>query len=132
MLLDGVPRREVAEAFGVSVSAVHYHSLRTVGYVARHQEVLTPSQPDGRRAGLPISPGQEWMLRGRCVDRDPEVFFPSSESAAAARPAKRVCGPCPVIDECREFALSTRQDFGVWGGLAGAERLTALRERTAS
>jgi WhiB family redox-sensing transcriptional regulator len=73
-----------------------------------------------------------WMLRGRCVDRDPEVFFPSSESAAAARPAKRVCGPCPVIDECREFALSTRQDFGVWGGLAGAERLTALRERTAS
>ncbi|MGH3615573.1 MAG: WhiB family transcriptional regulator, partial [Pseudonocardia sp.] len=43
--------------------------------------------------------------------------------------AKQVCEHCPVIDMCREFALETREPFGVWGGLAEAERRVILESR---
>ena len=31
--------------------------------------------------------------------------------------------------QCREFALQTREPFGVWGGLAEAERRVILERR---
>ena len=36
--------------------------------------------------------------------------------------AKAVCGGCAVIVDCRDYALETRQPFGVWGGLDEEER----------
>jgi WhiB family redox-sensing transcriptional regulator len=58
---------------------------------------------------------------------DSAMFFhpdgernPSRARRTAA--AKAVCASCPVITPCREFALRTREPFGVWGGLAEAER----------
>jgi WhiB family redox-sensing transcriptional regulator len=58
---------------------------------------------------------------------DSAMFFhpdgernPSRARRTAA--AKAVCHGCPVIAPCREFALRTREPFGVWGGLAEAER----------
>ena len=36
--------------------------------------------------------------------------------------AKRVCAGCEVVVECRDYALATRQPFGVWGGLDEEER----------
>jgi WhiB family transcriptional regulator, redox-sensing transcriptional regulator len=33
------------------------------------------------------------------------------------------------MEQCREFALQTREPFGVWGGLAEAERRVILEQR---
>ena len=55
-----------------------------------------------------------------CMETDPELFFP--ETWAQARDAKRLCGDCPVQNDCLRFALETNQQDGIWGGLTPEER----------
>jgi hypothetical protein len=38
------------------------------------------------------------------------------------RTAKRICSECPVLVDCLEWAVSTNQDFGVWGMCTERER----------
>ena len=69
--------------------------------------------------------GREWQARAGCRDVDPEVFFPLAEAGPElvrqeAR-AKRVCAGCPVLAECREFAVA-ELGHGVAGGLSESER----------
>ncbi|HSK25159.1 MAG TPA: WhiB family transcriptional regulator [Egicoccus sp.] len=66
-----------------------------------------------------------WMLEAKCLDADPEAFFP--EKGGSTREAKRICTACPVRDECLEFALSNDERFGIWGGLSERERRRAKR-----
>jgi WhiB family redox-sensing transcriptional regulator len=68
-----------------------------------------------------------WRERASCRDLDTAVFFPETEQEVAA--AKAVCAGCPVRDACLEFALVTRQDDGVWGGLSEDERRRVRRRR---
>lgn len=42
---------------------------------------------------------------------------------------KLSCTACPVIDECRDYALASRESWGVWGGMTVAERRALLRRR---
>lgn len=65
---------------------------------------------------------------------DPELFFPAAEegSAAFARQAARavaVCDGCPFRWDCREFAVASGQEFGVWGGSLPSERRVVRAER---
>ena len=68
-----------------------------------------------------------WRQEAACRDLDTDLFFPVTEEEAG--PAKAVCATCPVREACLEFALLTRQDDGVWGGLDGAERRRLRRRR---
>ena len=61
-----------------------------------------------------------WADHANCRETDPELWFPPDGSAG--RVAVTICRECPVRSECLEFALTTHQDFGVWGGLTNAER----------
>lgn len=70
-----------------------------------------------------------WQYLARCVETDPEVFFP--EKGESAEPARRVCAACPVRVECLEFALTYDERYGVWGGLTQKE-LDRLRRRCAA
>jgi WhiB family transcriptional regulator, redox-sensing transcriptional regulator len=73
-----------------------------------------------------------WMLRGACRDEDPELFFPISDrgiSADQVRLAVAVCGRCRVRTECLRYALSSRQDHGIWGGFTEQERTAMIRRR---
>jgi WhiB family transcriptional regulator, redox-sensing transcriptional regulator len=72
----------------------------------------------------------EWMSRGRCRDMDPAVFFPSDGIGVQA--AQRICGECPVMEPCLEYALANRVDHGVWGGASERERRRILRRRRVS
>ena len=63
---------------------------------------------------------QVWMLEARCLDADPEAFFP--EKGGSTREAKRICGICPVQSDCLDYALANDQRFGIWGGLSERER----------
>jgi WhiB family transcriptional regulator, redox-sensing transcriptional regulator len=74
----------------------------------------------------------DWRGRAACRDENPELFFPIGDGAAAQEQvarAKVVCGRCPVRQQCLDFALSTGQDAGIWGGLTAAERRLVRRDR---
>jgi WhiB family transcriptional regulator, redox-sensing transcriptional regulator len=74
----------------------------------------------------------DWLNRAACLDEDPELFFPVGTTGPAvgqlAR-AKAVCGACGVRGQCLDWALSTAQDAGVWGGLSEDERRAIRRAR---
>ena len=70
-----------------------------------------------------------WKAEAACKDLETDIFFPVSESDA--EPARLVCATCPVRQECLEYALVTRQEDGVWGGLTESERRRERRRRSA-
>lgn len=60
-----------------------------------------------------------------CRDEDPELFFPVGNSGPAleqAAEAKAVCAQCRFTTECRDWAMETGADFGVFGGMTADER----------
>ncbi|WP_276319876.1 WhiB family transcriptional regulator [Egibacter rhizosphaerae] len=61
-----------------------------------------------------------WAAHAKCLQADPETFFP--EKGGSTREAKRICGECPVRNECLEHALENDERFGIWGGLSERER----------
>jgi WhiB family redox-sensing transcriptional regulator len=72
-----------------------------------------------------------WRNKAACLDADPELFFPSGSTGAALmqiEQAKAVCKQCPVMRECRQWALETGQQDGVWGGMSEEERRRVKRE----
>jgi WhiB family redox-sensing transcriptional regulator len=56
------------------------------------------------------------------------MFFPGHDGDS--EPALRVCAGCSVRDECLDFALETRQRYGIWGGTTERQRRRMMR-RTA-
>lgn len=66
--------------------------------------------------------------QGVCGQVDPELFFP--EAGASTAIPKRLCLSCPVLVECRDWALAHNVRYGVWGGLSERER-TRLRRQAA-
>jgi len=65
-----------------------------------------------------------WQQRALCAQVDPELWFP--EKSGSPRGAKAICARCPVITDCREWALETGEAFGVLGGLSARERRRML------
>jgi len=74
-----------------------------------------------------------WMSYGACRNEDPDLFFGAdpgfgcygelkAERVARENAAKAVCVQCPVRDLCLQFALSTPEHDGVWGGVTDKER----------
>ncbi len=88
-----------------------------------------------------IPPGpDDWRLRAACRGQDPELWHPTRGGRAASyayQAARRYCDRCPVALTCLETGLAGERDtdpFGMWGGLAPAERrddaaVTAARYR---
>jgi WhiB family redox-sensing transcriptional regulator len=56
----------------------------------------------------------------RCVEVDPEIFFP--ERGGSSKAARAVCSECSVRQECLLYALANREQFGIWGGTSERER----------
>jgi len=74
-----------------------------------------------------------WHSRSACLDENPELFFPIGNADTAFHQidkAKVICRRCEVADTCLRWAMESRQDDGVWGGLSADER-RALERRIA-
>ncbi len=82
-----------------------------------HDLAITTGDPDQRT----------WMVDARCLDADPEAFFP--EKGGSTREAKRICADCPVKEPCLDYALANDERFGIWGGLSERERRRVRRLR---
>jgi WhiB family redox-sensing transcriptional regulator len=61
-----------------------------------------------------------WQAHARCLEVDPEIFFPERGGSGAA--ARAVCNQCHVRAACLRYALSNREETGIWGGTSGRER----------
>ena len=73
----------------------------------------------------------EWRDLAACRDTDPDLFFPVGTTGPAIEQidtAKAVCRQCEVQSLCLEYALTTNQDSGIWGGTSEEER-RVLRRR---
>jgi WhiB family transcriptional regulator, redox-sensing transcriptional regulator len=74
----------------------------------------------------------DWQQQGLCRASDSSVFFAPAhfehkpEREAREAKAKAVCAGCPVRSECLEWALETREPYGVWGGYSESERKQIL------
>jgi WhiB family transcriptional regulator, redox-sensing transcriptional regulator len=73
-----------------------------------------------------------WRTKAACASVAPDLFFPAGETGDAleqAEAAKAICAGCPVRSECLEFAIATRQQYGIWGGTTEVERRSIRRRR---
>ncbi|MFP7696528.1 WhiB family transcriptional regulator [Trueperella sp. LYQ143] len=78
----------------------------------------------------------DWQSQGSCNSMDPDYFFhPEGERGGPRRRrierAKQICHTCPVVEECRNYALNNNEPYGVWGALSEEERynMSARRRR---
>lgn len=67
---------------------------------------------------LPCAPG------GQALDADWTSDRPADQARAA-----RWCQGCRLLNECRSYALATKQSHGVWGGTTPAQRKAELRRQ---
>ena len=72
-----------------------------------------------------------WQAAARCRAVATDMFFPQrtrtwGERIRLEQAAKKICERCPVLAECRSYALEHEERFGVWGGLTEAERRSSF------
>lgn len=80
-----------------------------------------------------------WTDRAACKGQVPtELFFPPRIKVVydeMAKEAKKACfgqngrRPCPVKDQCLEWAITTNELFGIYGGMSHRERNALVRKR---
>ena len=89
--------------------------------VARYQQAGAPRLPNPR-AEL-----WEWQLHAKCRSTDPALFFPETgvrgnRLRAHEERAKEVCRACPVLRNCRHYAMTVSEPYGIWGAMTSRER----------
>jgi len=78
-----------------------------------------------------------WRVAALCRGDDAVFFFAPShlerkeERGIRETNARALCARCPVRDECLEFALSSGEPHGIWGGLNELQRHRLSRRRGA-
>ena len=74
----------------------------------------------------------DWQLKAACRGPQAAVFFPPStperrdEKRFRERHAKAICETCSVREDCLSYALTIREQHGIWGGLSESERRELL------
>lgn len=97
--------------------------IRVAVTPSNNSDSACPTRPEATRP--------DWRHNGLCHD-DPDLWFPDGKTgprALQAKRAKAVCQTCPVIKQCAQWALATRQEYGIFGGLDEVERRKILRKQ---
>ena len=75
----------------------------------------------------------DWQQRAACRGPHQVIFFPPSklerrsEKRQREARAKQICEQCSVQGQCLDYALSIREQHGIWGGSTEAERRERLQ-----
>ncbi len=70
----------------------------------------------------------DWQTRAACRGPQSVVFFPPmiperrDEKRFREARAKAICASCVVQIDCLAYAVSIREQHGIWGGLSEIER----------
>lgn len=75
----------------------------------------------GRPRGTPITQdvlhdafrNSEWREEALCKRFDTNIWYEERQATRAIA----ICNVCPVKNECYEFAMETKQQYGIWGGV---------------
>lgn len=65
-------------------------------------------------------PDDEWRDRGACWNSLDPSFFPETYGGKSAI---EICKGCVVVTPCLDYAVTTNQRHGVWGGRTRSQRL---------
>ncbi|MBW3594720.1 MAG: WhiB family transcriptional regulator [Actinobacteria bacterium] len=82
-----------------------------------------------------LMPETEWREQAACLPYPAILFFGMDDNEGAAErhareeEAKEICTHCVVRAECLDYALATREAYGIWGGLTELERKARLQGR---
>lgn len=80
----------------------------------------------------------DWMDQAKCRGEDPSLFYPelldgpgryNEVDRAHIEEAKKICNLCPVRNICLDYAMRTRERYGIWGGTLPGERETMRRRK---
>lgn len=70
----------------------------------------------------------EWQNQAYCRDSGVD-FFPEQQVNTKILIATKFCNQCPVKQQCLDFAMNNRIDYGIWGGKTAANRRSLRRYR---
>jgi WhiB family transcriptional regulator, redox-sensing transcriptional regulator len=68
-------------------------------------------------------PDPQWWDGAECAGLDVNIFYPERGDCSQVT----ICGDCPVRVDCLAHAIATREQFGIWGGIAIRPRKTIAR-----
>lgn len=72
------------------------------------------------------------MDAAACRGMETARFFPERGAQSVPEDIARVCRACPVLEECRAYAVVRFDLQGIWAGLNHDERKRLRRRRRAS
>ena len=86
---------------------------------------------DIAQSSAPPADNWDWHMQAACRGMDSEMFFHSARDHPGVRrsrgkAAKAICRTCPVVRQCLDYALRTREPYGIWGGRSEYERARML------
>ena len=78
-------------------------------------------------ANFPVRHDWTWQSMAACRGMDTAIFYHPENERGPTRhrrdwEAKRICQGCRVVGPCLQWALETREPYGVWGGMSVEER----------
>jgi len=72
-----------------------------------------------------------WASKAACKNESSENFFCDSQNKTELllkeSIAKNICRKCPVAAECLMHAISSNEEYGIWGSFARRERNTLVK-----
>lgn len=73
---------------------------------------------------------EKWMEDSKCSDEDLKLFFPDKdkEMGINTRKAKNICESCSVKEECRDYAILHKIEYGIWGAMTPNQRKNFKKE----
>jgi WhiB family transcriptional regulator, redox-sensing transcriptional regulator len=72
---------------------------------------------------------EDWRLDAACTGSDNTIFYPEEGGGDDwGGEAKAICAKCRVRTNCLDYALTSREEYGIWGGHTAAERRRILRK----
>lgn len=83
-----------------------------------------PAKPEPRKQ-------EHWRTDGVCATVDPALHFPEGTKktrTTLTAIAVKICHSCPVLEQCRTYAITTKQKHGIWGGLS-EDQLSVMARR---
>lgn len=106
---QGLSALQIAAEYGFSSRTVHRWLKET-------EPVLEPQAPD--------------LSEGLCAQTDPELFHPLHGEDNSK--AKAICRRCPIMEQCRDYAVDNLELSGIWGATSHRERHALAKKRRQS
>lgn len=79
----------------------------------------------------PLFQRVDWQVDAACKDLTPQqadkLFYPVGGGVAVTKATLKLCGGCPVKQQCLDYGRDNHEQFGVWGGMAAADIVAATQ-----